>query len=295
MVMAKKIIHLNEDMLKSIIRETLNEMTNVEFQRDVDIIPKLGHTERAFTAGDILCRNVQKTAVDAEGGRIANVSGTHLNRQVMTVVFNTIVEVNNGVLILDDGTKVSTKSALIRSTDTWYRIYDSMRSRNQKEMADDSLGFTFDYEMVGGELWITVEKRFSTSNRTKTGYRYYDVKNSKPGQVLIGKPMNADPELAKSGFWIAPGTTKLNKSKNPIEGQLEVPKEFINYRLLTGLNAKAELFDSWDIEKADEICSMFPWLAEKPTDWSRPLVKGGKKYADMRKKQSKCTPSTFKF
>lgn len=283
--MAKKIIHLNEDMLKSIIRETLNEMTNAEFQLAGDEIPNLNHTERAFAPGDILCRLMQKTAVDADGGRIATAGGTHANRQVRSLFFNEIVGIEGGMLILDDGSKISPKTPSIRATDTWYTIF-------RKTGLPDGIGLTFDYEMIDGELWVVLDFRSSASDHTRTRYKYSDVKS---GNDFKGVKMDANPELAKSGFWIAPGTTKLNKSKNPIEGQTEVPKEFINFRLLSGMNAKAELFDSWDIEKADEICSAFPWLAEKPTDWSRPLVKGGKKYADMRKKQSKCTPSTFKF
>lgn len=284
--MAKKIIHLNGDMLKSIIRETLNEMTNAEFQQNGDSIPKLGHTDKAFAPGDILCRLMQKTAVDANGNRIIGTGGR--SQQVRNLYFNTITGIDDGMLTLDDGSKIPPTHPSIRATDTWYRIFQSTG-------LPDGIGLTFDYEMIDGQLWIIMDFRGTASDHTRTRFNYKEVKNAPEGQPLKGVKMDANPELAKSGFWIAPGTTKLNKSKNPIEGQTEVPKEFINFRLLTGMNAKAELFDSWDIEKANEICSAFPWLAEKPTDWSRPLVKGGKKYADMRKKQSKCTPSTFKF
>jgi hypothetical protein len=286
MVMAKQIIHLNEKTLKSIIRETLNEMTNAEFQQNGDSIPKLGHTDRAFAPGDILCRMMQRTAVDADGNRIIGTGGR--SQQVRNLYFNTIKDIEGGMLVLDDGSKVPPTHPSIRATDTWYRVFQSTG-------LPDAIGLTFDYEMIDGQLWVVMDFRGTASNHTKTRFNYNEVKNAPEGQPIKGIKMDANPELAKSGFWIAPGTTKVNKSKNPLEGQVEIPREFINFRMLSGMNSGAELFDSWNFDKAKEICEKFPWLAEKPTDWSKPIIKGNKQYANQRMKQSKCTPSTFKF
>lgn len=279
-------IHLNKESLKSLIRETLNEMTNAEFQRDSESIPKLGHTDRAFAPGDIVCRLIQKTAVDADGNRIIGTGGR--SQQVRNLYFNTITDINDGKLTLDDGSVIPPNHPSIRATDTWYRIFQSTG-------LPDGIGLSFDYEMIDGELWVIMDFRSTISDHTRTRFNYKEVKTSSPEQPLKGVRMDANPELAKSGFWIAPGTTKVNKSKNPIEGQVEVPREFINFRMLSGMNSGAELFDSWNFDKASEICEKFPWLADKPTDWSKPIIKGNKQYANQRQKQSKCTPETFKF
>ena len=286
--MDKKIVHLNREDIKGIIRETLNEMTQADFQVAGDEIPSFNHTDRAFKVGDILCRMLQRTAVDSEGGRIASGAPSGRNKQVRNRYFNYITDVEGDKLTLDDGSVVSTKSAQIMATDTWFRVYQSSE-------IGSTTGISFDYETVNGELLVVMDRRIDASTHVKTGYRYEEVKNSKPGDKLKGIKMDADPELAASGFWIMPGSVKVEKSKNPMEGRDEIPRDFINFRMLSGMNAKAELFDSWNIEKSDEICAKFPWLAEKPTDWSKPIVKNGKQYANQRMKQSRCTPSTFKF
>lgn len=284
--MAKQIIHLDETTLKSIIRETLNEMAMSDFQTVDSYIPNLKHTNRAFLPGDILCRSLQKSAKDEDGNFMRSANGRIQQKRIST--FNTIKDVDGDKLILDNGDVVGVQSPSIRTTDTWFKIF-------QARGHVDATGLTFDYVNEDGQIWVTVEDRsIAGAHRTLTRYKYEDVKNCTEGQPLRGQRANADIALEKSGFWLKEGGVAVMKSMNPIAGTLPIPKSFVCLKTMGGMASSARTFDAWDINMKDEITEEFPWLKTTPAFWAVPKEKGGLKYTTQQTKQ-KCVPDDYKF
>ena len=155
---------------------------------------------------------------------------------------------------------------------------------------------SFDYENIDGEPWIVVTERQLSVKNTRYRYKYSDVKKAKPGEALRPVRMDANPNLTKSTFWIAPNTTKVDKSLNPMEGRLPIPKEYVLLTNLSGtkaMTANAEKFEAWNIERKDDICEEFPWLSEMPAKWGRPGKSKGENNYMMGGTGKKCTPDAY--
>jgi hypothetical protein len=267
------------------VKSVLNEMTRADFEIDAESIPRLDHTHRAFLPGDIICMEYRTSGTGGEDGE------SQVSKNETRKLFKEIRSIQNGLLILDDGRAIPSTRGNIICSDTWYSIWLSMGGQS-----GEFGHLSFDYENIDGEPWIVVTERQLSVKNTRYRYKYSDVKKAKPGEALRPVRMDANPNLTKSTFWIAPNTTKVDKSLNPMEGRLPIPKEYVLLTNMSGtkaMTANAEKFEAWNIERKDDICEKFPWLSEMPAKWGRPGKSKGENNYMMGGTGKKCTPDAY--
>lgn len=289
-------VQINENPLKQYTREVLNELKRSEFESAEEMLPIIAHSPNAFVVGDIIAKDALYYVTDENGQKVRSANGAPIRRH--RDVFNTIVAIEGGILKLDNGTEITANNSNIKCTDTWYTIWKSMQSTDERESIK---GLYVDYQEFDGELWIVMTEKNGNIN-LKDRYRYSEVKNAQPGQKLKPVSMNASPQLEKSGFWITPETDQIAKSLNTMEGKESIAKDFILVHDMRGqrIGGGGQRFAAFDINEKDKIVGAFPWLAQKTALWGQPLpgkdgkliLTNGMKIVD-KKTVKRCLPDQY--
>lgn len=223
---------------------------------DEHTVPTLPHTDNAFKVGEVVFLHLQKKIGDKT---------KWIDRAAH------IIEVQPENIRIAIGEKTYTipkQFHKIKCTDTWRRIFDAL---NQGDVGNQQLirsgDVTFDYRIVDGEDSIVVTLRNKMRNPITFRYRYDDVRRElHTASKLRAIPMETHTEEENTGFWLKPRQIKPTKSKNPIDGAVNISRDWVVFKK-TSTSFSGSVFNGWNINKAEEICAKCPWLSKRPATW----------------------------
>ena len=252
---------MGKQSIKNLYRNLATEMaentrTRLNEDETKHIIPTLPHTNNAFKVGEMVFIHLQKT----------------VNGKVIWVDEPAeIIEVEPTKIRIRIGQKTYTipkQLEKIKCTDTWRAIYNSLNNGESGLEADIQSGeLKFDYKDVDGEDSVVVTMKRGMLNPITFRYRYDDVRNNlHNGVKLKAIPMKTETEEARTGLWLKEGDVTPIKSKNPVEGAVNVKRDWVVFKR-TGSSFSGSVFEGWNIKFADELCSECPWLSTIPAFW----------------------------